>query len=556
MPVNFDFHSLISQVSIGALYGSIDWATWRETYEGGRLFRDRYLIRFSDRETEADYQRRLDITPIPTYAKREINRVRNALFQRFADILRRGGTKSWQDAVQGNGRGIDNRGTSINTFLGQSILPELLVMSKVGVLVDAPRVAGQTAADVPANYRPYLSLYPVEAIDVVQSDEGSESDWKAVLLRDCHTSREYTSGKTLKATTYRYYYLGDDGIVRVQLLDEKGDPSEPEIITGLTAIPFVLYDIGTSLIQDVCQHQAALLNLMSADTMYAIDANFPFLARQRGNANAGAHLKGEDGSVSAGPTKGVFYEKGLNVPSYVSPPTAPLLASIELRKELKNEVRELVSGAIMDLGQEGTIDSGLAFIGLMLETAEQRLWDHWTAFESIDPAKRKHPIIKYPENWSLRTDEERIEKASALLDLMYKLPGRTVKKEIAKLAGDEILRGRVKTEILDKARAEIDSAEYCTSDPKIIIPAKREGLVSADTGATALGFAPGEAAKAEADQARRAAAIVAAQADQAAARGNADGSVDPGGSPALEREGAAKDAAEEGKPGVRGEGRA
>jgi hypothetical protein len=57
--------------------------------------------------------------------------------------------------------------------------------------------------------------------------------------------------------------------------------------------------------------------------------------------------------------------------------------------------------------------------------------------------------------------------------------------------------------------------------------------------------------------AKRAALVVAAQADSAASRGNPDGSVDPQQSPRLEKEGAADPTVKldgAGKPGQRGDG--
>src|SRR5690606_24443325 len=144
-----------------------------------------------------------------------------------------------------------------------------------------------------------------------------------------------------------------------------------------------------------------------------------------------------------------------------------------------------------------------------------------------------------------------------LTGLMFQIPGRRVKKEIAKQAADKLLRGTVKAEVLDEIFKEIEEADYCTSDPEIILAAKEKGLVSCETGTMALGFPKEESEKAKQDQAERAAAIVAAQADAkgAAAAGNPDGSVDPE-SAALAKEGDNDPTAKLGgdqDPGTRGE---
>lgn len=557
--LSLDFQSIIKSHDPYCPHDSLLWAEWRLVYHGGPGFLNRYLERFSEHETDTEFTRRSRLTPIPTFAKREVNRVKNALFQRFGDILRRGGTKELQEAVNGEKLGVDRRGASMNAFLGKCVLPELLPMSRVGVLVDAPPFAGGTRADVPANFRPYVYTYPVERIKwAIEAEPEHESDFMAVLLRDEHRTADVRTGKFDVVESFLYYFIDEStGRVNVQRLDSNGTVEDSRELS-LTAIPFVMFDIGSSLIEDAARHQIALLNLISSDTNYAIDTNFPFLTRQRDSKFEGEHLRGEDDKVEAGPKKGIWYGQAAERPQYIGPPTAPLLASLELRKELKDEIRELVSGAVAALGEEGTVDSGLAFIGLCLAHGENRIYDHWTAYEQLDPAERKRPEVIYPTTWSIKTEAERIEDASALADTMYKLPGRKVKKEIAKLVADKLLRGLVTSDVLAEVKSEIDAAPYCTSDPEIIIPAKEQGLMSADTGALALGGLPGEAEKAKQDQADRAAAIVAAQADADAARGNADGSVTPGESPALEKEGSRDKSADlggDGEPGVRGEGR-
>lgn len=534
---------------------------WRYTYEGGRIFRDMYLRMFSDRETNAEFQRRRDLTPIPTHAKKEINRIKNGMFQRFADILRRGGSTAYQTAVAGTGHGVDGKGSSMNEYIGKLLLPELLVMGKVGILLDAPRFRGNTLADVPANFSPYVALYPAEHMPLtVPSDDGQEGEFKAVLLMDRYFNSNYQNGVYEDNTQYRWYYIDPDtGKVVVQLLDKNGKEKDQLIQTELTRIPLTLFDIGASLIMDACSYQKALLNLISSDTAYAADSNFPFLTKQRKNLNAPDHLAGEAKAAEVGPQKGLLYEANTERPGFISPSPEPLRVSLELRKEMKAEVRELITGQLESLGEEGTVESGMAFIGLILQAGENQIADDWAAFENTSRESRKSAMVAYPECWKIRSAKERIEEAGALADMMYKVPGRMVKKEVAKQVADKLLRGTVKTEILDKIFKEIDEAPYSTSDPEIIMAAKMQGLMSARTGSLALGGDEKEHEAAKADQAERAAAIVAAQADAAegAARGNPDGSTDPE-SAKLAKEGDNDTTAKLGgdnKPGVRGENR-
>jgi hypothetical protein len=528
--MTINFSKLVGENLQAELYDRADWTEWRYCYAAGRRFRDEYLERFSDRETKKEFARRSSLTPIPSYARLEINRVKNALSSRFNDISRRGGSKAWQDAVTGIERGVDRRGSSMNSYLSKYILPEVLVMRRVGVLVDAPRVNGTSAADIPQNFQPYLNYYPVEHIArIVPASVESPSDWAAVMVKDINRDFDPETGEVTDRDTFRYYYLDPErgNLVTITTIDDQGKEVAAPIHTNLDKVPFVLYDVLESLIRDVCSYQIAHLNLISADTSYALDANYPFMVRQRGNA-VPAHLLGEEDEANVGAQKGLWYDKGLDSPGFISPPTEPMQISLELRKSFKEEVRELVTGALASLGEDGSMDSGLAFIGQCLEDAEARLWDHWTAYEAANPSRRRVPTIAYPDDWSLKTDEERIDEANKYIDLMNKLPGQDGKKEASKVAYERLFRGRLSAKDLDKIKAQVDAVPYTTSDAKIIIEAKKEGLVDAATGSMALGFDEGVAEKAKADQAEKAKAIAAAQSDQKfGGPGNPDASVDP-----------------------------
>ncbi|MCI0559009.1 MAG: hypothetical protein MN733_10975, partial [Nitrososphaera sp.] len=321
MPI-IDFQTLVNQTLTEDLLEQADWQEWRDCYDAGDRFRELYLKKFSDREDNTEFIRRRDLTPIPAYAKREINRVKNSISQRLPDITRRGGSKKWRDAVAGIGRGVDRRGSSMNSFISKALLADLLVMGRVGVLVDAPKVIGSTMADVPTDFRPYLNGYPIERVPIrIPAPVDSPSDWLAVLLVDEATTIDPTNGVQVDVKTFRYYYLDPtrDNLVTVQVLDSVGKEIDGPILTELESIPFVMFDIGGSLIKDVCSHQVVLLNMISSDSNYAIDSNYSFMVRQRGNSNAGAYLIGDEQEATVGVRKGLFYDKGLNAPAFISP---------------------------------------------------------------------------------------------------------------------------------------------------------------------------------------------------------------------------------------------
>ena len=569
---HFAFQNVVQQCiarRTSKIFQSSDWLEWRYCYNGGSIFREKFLEQFDGgREDLKDFKRRQSLTPIPAYAKNEINKVINSISNRLGDVSRRDGSEEWQDAVGGVGRGVDLRGSSMNAYITKQLLSEALVMQQVGVLVDAPKTqltAGQevvSQADV-VDFQPYLNRYKIEDIALmIEAKPDSPSDWAHVLLEDHTEDFDLLSGKNECTNSFRYYWLDPlrGNLVNVAFLNNAGDLASDIIFTDLTQIPFVLFDILRSLMADVCAHQIALLNLISADTTYAVDANFSFLTRQRGNDNSGTHLIGGSGDdrVRPGSRKGLFYNKNEERPGFISPPTGPMKASLELRRELKDEVRELVTGAIADLGERGSVEAGLSFIGNCFQMGEERLWDFWVIFEENQEDKRKVPTTSYPDSWSLKTRAERIEEAKDVLALSAQLVGQPGKQETHRLVYDIMYRGEVSADALAKMKKAVDDSPIAASDPKTIIAAKEKGILCVETAALALGANPGEGEKAKEDAAIRAAQITAAQADAAegAARGAEDLSVDPE-SNKLAREGEAEGGADlsaDNRPGQRGEG--
>jgi hypothetical protein len=533
---HIDIKSIVSYSNPSWVGYWADWQKWRLCALGGEAFRDRYLTQFSRREDENDFQVRRQMSPIPTFAKAAVTEIRNAIYQRLTDVTRVGGSQSYQDAVTGLHGGVDQRGSSMGAFLGVKVLTDLMVMGKIGIFVDAPKAVGPTMKDA-IGARPYLYAYSVEdIINFTCNDPAEPSEFQALLVRD--TVMEY-SGVTLLPTTiterYRHMWL-DAGQVMVQYYDKEGNSiTEPERLE-LTRIPFVLLDLGDSLIKDVADHQIALLNLSSSDLNYALKANFPFYTQQEDLRAAGSHLKqvetatgtataGGQGSankdVAVGVTQGIRYDLKTDRPGFINPSSEPLKASLELGANLKQEIRELVNLAVMTLATRASAESksidnqgleaGLSYIGLVLENAERKVAEFWAAYEERNESKRQLPTIRYPDRYSLKTDADRIKEANDLSKLMQSVPGQTVKREIAKSIVQSLLGGKVNVDTIAKINTEIQDTPYTTSDPNTILQAVEKGLCGEETGSLALGFGPDEYKQAQKDHSARVARIAEAQ---------------------------------------------
>jgi len=568
-----------------------DWEKWRLTYRGGEEFRNKYLEQFTNREDRQDFEARKRVTPIPSYAKAAINDIRNSIFQRMHDITRRDGSKAYQRAIAGLDDGVDRRGSTMNSFLGIKCLTELLVMGRVGVCVDSPVVEGATLADA-KGARPYLYSYQVEDIlnySCTKPDEPSE--FQSVLLRD--TCMDYDQRTMLPLGTFQRLRMmwidKETGFVNVQFYNAAGDPIDSYGNTSgpvqleLTKIPFVLFDVGDSLIKDVCNHQVTLLNLISSDVNFALKANFPFYVEQRDMRAVGSHLKvaanpdgtattggqtSHDNEIKVGATQGRFYDIKANAPAFINPSPDPLKASMQLRAEIATEIRRLVNLRVEGMAERASAESkamdnqgleaGLSFIGLVLESGERKIAEHWAAFEDRVETRRKVATIKYPDRYSLKTDADRIDEATKLSKLMYTVPGQTVKKEIAKIIKDSLLGGKVNVETISTINSEIDNSDYTTSDPETIVLAVENGLCGDQTASMALGFDENEYLQAQKDHAAKAKRVAEAQASvkpDPGARGVDSLSTDPKSAPKEKAASRDKSLQSDNQKRVRGNGR-
>lgn len=528
------------------------WEIWREVYDGGEEYLKRNLKKFTERESDTDFTNRMAITPLPVYAKAAVNDVRNAIFQRMRDIIRKGGSKIYSQAAAGEMGGVDLKGSTMNSFIGIDILTELLIMGRVGIYIDMPELQGSTLADV-KGARPYLYRYQVEDIlswSVSKPEDPSE--FQALLLRDQgfdYSQFELYGIELPKGEFERYRLIWinkETGYVNLQFFCKKGNPINADgtpsdgtpIVLNLTKIPFVMLNIGDSLLKDVSRHQAALLNLGSSDVAYALKANFPFYVEQQDMRAVSDHLKhpvNPDGTAMAGgqrgaskeftigPTHGRLYDLKADQPAFIHPSSEPLKASIELQEKLEDDIRKLVNLAVINkIGKRATsaealkmsdqgLEAGLSYIGLVLENAERKIADFWSAYEEINPRKRNIATIKYPDRYSLKTDRDRIEEAAKLAKLIYTVPGKTAKKELSKNVILTLLSGRVNVDTLEQIFSEIEKANYATSDPEIIIQAKEAGLVGDQVASTALGFSDDEYIQARKDHLERVKRILEAQ---------------------------------------------
>ncbi len=547
-----------------------DHYKWRTTYEGGQAFIDRYLVKLSRREDDPTFNDRRGMTYCPAYAKLAINKLKNTFYSRMSEIVRLGGPKSYQDACNGKGAGVDQVGSTMNAYLAQEILPELMVMRRVGIWVDREQMSGRLLVNNKAKV-PYLYHYRSE--DILSWDisfVGGEYNYLSVLLRETHYVR--SNGLVIGTKqVYRQAWIGaDDGKVHVQFWEPDDEQTNDatkvdaqdkrlgdEIILDLTRIPLVVPSLIESLLTDAANYQIALLNLESTDISYILKANTPIYIEQFDQfsesgyiktnlpkvvgvqadatetedliAGTAAAAKADKGSVvEFGPLTGRRYPKNLDAPSFIAPPTEPLQASMAKQAQMKADIFTLIDLAAANaVGQHASaeskqidnqgIDSGLSYIGMELEWAEQQIAKIWAEYEGGSPA-----TVKYPTKYALKSRTLRLAEAKDLNALKMTAPSRTFTKEVGKQIARALLKDEIADEVLTTIEGEIDRANYATSDPEVVKTAGELGLSSAVTMSNSLGYdGSTEVPKAKAEHAERLARISASQ-SAGAARGVPD----------------------------------
>jgi hypothetical protein len=525
-----------------------DWFKWRLTYEAGDCFIDEYLRRFSSRESDAEFNERKDISYVPAFAAAAVDEVKDSIFQRISDVTRKGGSKSYNEAVQGIDKGIDLAGTTMNSFIGRIILPELTTMRRVGVFIDMPELNGSITLSEQQNIHPYIYHYKTE--DIINWKKNLHYDtFEMVLLRDwVHTYHDITGLPNGCTEQFKLLKVINNEVIVTFYDTDFNEISIPKIIK-LPEIPFVVFELPHSLLKNIANYQIALLNLASSDMAYALKSNFPFyveqydprvdnLYRRPAGDNVSIIEQGERKEsviskpyeIETGTTTGRRVPMGLDMPTFIAPPTEPLLASMRKQEELKKDIRILVKLNVSNLTpkmasgesksfDERSLEAGLSAIALELEHGERRIAKYWQWYED---RSGETPTVKYPEKYSLQSDVDKREEAKDLQASTKGHPSTTYKKEVYKITAASLIGANISKETLETINQEIDNADVIIGDSEDLRRDVEIGLIDTQTASEAKGYPEGTVEKAKTEHAERVKRIAESQ-------GQARGTPDLGG---------------------------
>lgn len=503
------------------------WQKFRDVFEGGQHFINTYLRPFSRREDTIDFNNRLSMTYNPAFAKAAVVDIRNSIFQRAGDIVRSGGSPSYQKGI------IDRKETTMTAFIGQQVLPELLSIGKVGVFVDAPAEAAATLVDTKS---PYLYICPAENI-LSWAGAPVLTTLFISFQEDVLDKRGLIIGTV---TRYRLYTLLTEGVQVETFKDDKLKNPTVQILQ-LKQIPCVIFELNQSLLEEAANYQIALLNMESADIDYALKSNFPFYTEQFDPRTLGQDMltKEVDGTkrdkeIIVAPTKGRQYGKELERPGFIHPSSEPLKISMEKQQKMKEDIRLLINLSLTQIrprvesaeskaSDQVGLESGLAFIALELMRGEKKIATIWSDFENYSV---EDISISYPTTFCVKTDEERRSEAKDLTNLLPLIPSGACRKEAAKQIVKILLGPRISEVLYQKICKEIDESLTVISDITLLTMLLENSIIDLETAGKLFGLPASIVEKAKVDHAERAARIVQAQnsafENSAAARGVKD----------------------------------
>ena len=525
-----------------------DWKKWRLTYNSGEDFIDTYLKQYTLRETFEDFQFREEITYVPAFAKVAVEEIRKAICTRANDIRRVGGSSTYRDALSGLIGGVDLQSSTMNSFIGEEVLTELLPMKRVGIYIDnyTEESLGATMASK-QNKHPYLYIYKTE--DILSWKYDNQMELESVLLRSTGYDLDPEFHLPTSITHKYRYIVKHEDYVQISEYNANGLNIGNWLI-NLPEIPFIIIELNKSLMEDIANYQIAMLNVASSDVNFLVKANFPFYTEQYDPKSRSTNLRSastmnvpttnnqpvallnemaidgsmveaaiaKDPEVKVGISQGRSYPLGTERPGFIAPPSDPIKISMEKQEAMKKEIRQLVNlslgGVVAKMASAESKESdkegmiyGIASIAQVLERLERRIAYFWHIYES----SKNDVIINYPRQYNIQSEEERSKEAKSKKEVMVLVPSISFKKAMAKEIAQLMLGHKVSPDIMDTILSEIEEATIMNTDPEFIIKAHVEGLVSDATASETIGFPKGDVVQAGEDHAARLARIQIAQ---------------------------------------------
>lgn len=395
-----------------------DWAFHYRSYTGGQDYQNGYLLNRYVLETDEEYLKRAENTPIDNHCKNVVQIYSSFLFR--VPPTRDYGSLDGDPAIDSFIKDADLDGRSFNNVIKEMQM-NASIYGTCWAIVDKPRIVTQTRAEeLQQDIRPYISLYTPENVinwNFERLVNGKFYLTSLSLVEEA--TKDYAIIKVWSLEDVCTYIVEDfnkpyaEG--KIRLIDEI-----PNVLGQIPAV--ILYNqksqrrgIGISDLNDVAELQKSIYNDYSEIEQLIRLSNHPSLVKTPNvEASAGA------GSIIEMPE-----DLDANLKPYIIQPSSQsldaIMNTINMKIEAINRITHMgavrntktqISSGVALRTEFELLNARLAEKADYLQNAEEQIWSLFAKWQN----KVFDGEIIYPETFDLRdyaSDLEYLQKAKA-----------------------------------------------------------------------------------------------------------------------------------------------
>jgi len=429
-----------------------NWEFYLRSYLGGDDYRGgNYLVRYLN-ESNEDYSRRVDLTPIDNHCSNVVHIYSSFLWKNSP--TRNYNSLDGDPILEDMMRDTDLDGQSLDTFMKEAQIWSS-VYGHCWIMVDKPKSnAGTRAEELEQAIRPYFNLYTPENVFDWKWERTESGRHKLVYLklRESIVRINETDSKAyFREWTEETVKLWEVHNEAEKLIEEMDNPLGVIPAVYLPAARTVTRGIGKSDIADISLVQKAIYNELSEIEQLIRISNHPTLVKSFDT----------DATAGAGGVVNMPDELDGNLKPYMLQPSGAnlqgVMDSIQKKTESINRMAHL--GAVR--GTDAVKASGIALQtefqllnaklaekADLLENAEEQLW----RFVALWQNKMPDVDVYYPDSFDIRDYANELQFLQQARASGVNSP--TFTRGVDKMIVDLILDD----EELQKAYDEIDSS--------------------------------------------------------------------------------------------------
>ena len=427
------------------------WEFYLRSYMGGQDYIDgKYLTKYIS-ESDEDYKRRLELTPLDNHCKNIVHIYSSFLwrvpptrvFNSLADNV---ALEPFMDDCDFDGR-------SFNSFMREAQV-WASVYGHVWIMMDKPKSnAGTKAQELEQEIRPYVTLFTPENVRDWKFERTASGRYELVYLKVIESIE--LDDELNEDTYYRIWDKQEVSLWQVNDETERKIESEPNVLgrvpaTYLPANRSVERGIGISDLSDAAYMQRAIYQELSEIEQLIRISNHPTLVKTHQT----------DASGGAGAIINMPDDMDASLRPFQMQPSGANLDAV--RNAIEDKVNSINRMSHMGAvrGTEAITMSGVAMAtefqmlnaklsekADLLELAEEQLWVMFCDWQQIKPDVE----VFYPDSFDLRDYDKELLFLQQMRSTGVK--SVTLAMEIDKKIADLVLDD----EVLAKAHEEIES---------------------------------------------------------------------------------------------------